>query len=435
MTTSKTDIKTQVLHLAADVFEAFCNNITDMFGVESTSCLSSDSNETIKKIEEKFKDLSAVITVKASGILNGDYYILFDKLGLFTLAGTVVMLPEEEIQRLRKNGSVRDAEDLYDAVNETGNLLVGAWDRIFHKDLQGHSRFLQTGISIGKTPDILKAIRLSEDQEFAFFPCQLTVGLFPAFSCGVIFPDTIFDSIKMRDHAEEKDSDKKEESPEDAAEQSEAENSGEPAGEPEVETPDTAVPQETFEEAPADGETGEEAGGAVSQTIRQMAQSLPLLPQEHAQALLSVCAKDVMNNEIIWGTPEDSVLQAMERMQQAGAACIMIGTRDALQGIVTWIDIAEAVSIYLRPVFSKWRRPEDNATLQIRVKIIMTQPVRTIAPQTSLAAIMEDMCRHRLRCLPVVSTEGKVQGAVTATDIFKALLRTVPDDSVTSAEA
>jgi len=53
----------------------------------------------------------------------------------------------------------------------------------------------------------------------------------------------------------------------------------------------------------------------------------------------------------------------------------------------------------------------------------MSRPVRTIKPETSLAAIMEHMSQFRGRCLPVTDEQGNVQGLVTVFDIFEALLK------------
>jgi CBS domain-containing protein len=52
----------------------------------------------------------------------------------------------------------------------------------------------------------------------------------------------------------------------------------------------------------------------------------------------------------------------------------------------------------------------------------MNRPVHVVKPQTPLANIMEYMCRYDVMCLPVVDQQGKFQGIVTETDIFKVLL-------------
>jgi CBS domain-containing protein len=115
--------------------------------------------------------------------------------------------------------------------------------------------------------------------------------------------------------------------------------------------------------------------------------------------------------------------RALAKMKQTDAGYIMIGQNGALEGIVSKSDITRAMSPYLQPIFTKWRRPLDDATLKIRIKWIMSRPVHTIKPETSLAAIMEYMSQFRGRCLPVTDEAGNVHGLVTAFDIFQALLK------------
>jgi CBS-domain-containing membrane protein len=110
-------------------------------------------------------------------------------------------------------------------------------------------------------------------------------------------------------------------------------------------------------------------------------------------------------------------------MQQQDAGYLMIGTDGVVEGIISKSNIAEAISPYLRPVFAKWRRPIDDASLNIRIKWIMSRPVRTIKPQTPLAAIMQSMAQSGSRCLPVADEQGKIRGLVTVFDIFKVLNR------------
>jgi len=138
--------------------------------------------------------------------------------------------------------------------------------------------------------------------------------------------------------------------------------------------------------------------------------------------LFEILANDIMQNQVTWASPDDSLQQALAKMQQTDAGYIMIGQNRVLEGIVSKSDITRAMSPYLQPIFAKWRRPLDDATLKIRVKWIMSRPVRTVKPETSLAAIMEYMSQFRGRCLPVTDEQGNVQGLVTAFDIFTALL-------------
>jgi CBS domain-containing protein len=113
---------------------------------------------------------------------------------------------------------------------------------------------------------------------------------------------------------------------------------------------------------------------------------------------------------------------------------MMVGTEGLLEGIVSKSDITGAVSVYLRPIFTKWQQPLDDATLQIKIKWIMTRPVRTVSPETPLAVIMENMYRFGGRCLPVVDQQGKVQGIITAFAVFNALLLNTDSDTSTAGK-
>jgi len=102
---------------------------------------------------------------------------------------------------------------------------------------------------------------------------------------------------------------------------------------------------------------------------------------------------------------------------------VMIGRDKTLQGIVSKSDLTAALSPYLRPEFAKWHKPSDDASLKIRLKWIMSSPVNTINPETTLTEIMQKMCQSGRRALPVVDQQGKVQGLVTVFDIFQGLLK------------
>jgi CBS domain-containing protein len=261
--------------------------------------------------------------------------------------------------------------------------------------------------------------------------------------------------------AEEKaDTEAVEEKPEDKAEstgesktEGEAKASGDAneGAEEKVETENETKTEEKAEskdETEAPDQNEESAKGVVSETIQKMTESpaeLPGKPGKPATAgratlnnigvSSEVCARDIMQKEVVWGNPEDSVQQALTKMQQHDSGYIMIGWDEALEGIVSRSDIAGAMSIYLRPIFAKWHRPIDEATLQIKLKWIMSRPVRTIKPETPLATIMENICRFGGRGLPVVDEQGKVQGLVTVFDVFRTLLNTNKDFSTVGKTA
>ena len=191
---------------------------------------------------------------------------------------------------------------------------------------------------------------------------------------------------------------------------------------------------EVEEQAPGSDESREAATGKISESIQKMTQSPAILPGEsgkatmaHISVLSAVCAKDIMQKEVAWADPNESVQDALTKMQQGDRGYMMIGKDGTLEGILSRSDIAGATSIYLRPIFAKWHSPLDDATLQIKLKWIMSRPVRTASPDTPLATIIENMSRFGGHALPVVDKDGNVQGLVTVFDIFRTLVNTSED--------
>jgi CBS domain-containing protein len=475
MAVTPTQVQSKVVELATRAFKAFCEDISEMFGVDMECASQEVVVDTVSTIKQRFSKLVAVNFVKAKGVLDGTFLLIFDQGGLFTLSGVIVMLPEDRILEEIKSGSIKDAQSMNDAVKEASNMLVGSWDRVFREGLGGHGHFYQADTFIGKPWDNSKEkLGLTIDEEIVFVPYEVTIGSYPVFNCGVIFPKTIFKSAsesdteesgpevkdEICDHPDEKETMTTEGTVAIVEEKSKEEIQNQKSGVGKSESGDAEMAarndnEESDPEEPAEGKTpvveafaeqkSEEADTGVSdnvvetetaattltsesikqpvsETIRKMAQSPNDLTGQLTHISSSICAKDIMEKEVLWSSPDDSVEQTLARMQQTDVSYVMIGTDGVLEGIVSRSNIAEAVSPYLRPIFAKWRRPLDYATLKIKVKWIMSRPVHAIKPETLITAIVENMSQFGGRCLPVVDREGKVQGLVTVFDIFKVML-------------
>jgi len=555
MGTSQTDIETQVIELATDSFNTFCEDISGMFGVNMRCEQKEVVTENVSGLKKRFSKLVAINVVDSKGVLEGTFHVLFDQEGLFTIGGVIVMLPEARIMENRESASGELAGSMVDAVGEAGNLLIGSWDRVFRDGLKKHGHFLQRlPAFIGKPwNNSEEKIGLPGDEDFTVVLYEMTIASYPAFTCGVVFPKQMLGgesgsasekapaaeketkeskpsakktgsgkSGKAKEGgkeaqaqepdvdeapAEETDTEESaeqaqpktrkkaktpkaaarktgsgksgkaksaeeeveppqpdaeeasaqdadaEETPEEAEPQEEAEpvevaeeaadseeGDSEESQSPEAaasaeqdsEEPPADTPDEAAEEEPAPANKGKKpAKGNISEAIRKMAQSPAILPGESVQpasyavgGLFSLCAGDIMQDDVTWADPEDSVQQALSKMQQNDTGYIMIGRDGVLEGIASRSDVTGAISPYLRSVFAKWRRPLDDATLNIKVKWIMSRPVRTVTPETSLAAVMENMCRFGGRAIPVVDEEGQVRGLITVFDILQMLLHT-----------
>jgi CBS domain-containing protein len=111
-------------------------------------------------------------------------------------------------------------------------------------------------------------------------------------------------------------------------------------------------------------------------------------------------------NKIVTISPQDSVLQAAQKMQaERIGALLVLGDNREMLGIFTERDI-------LQRVVARQRDPAGT-----RVEEVMSAPVACCKPTTTLAECREAMTIHRLRHLPVIQGEDLV-GMVSSGDLM-----------------
>lgn len=167
----------------------------------------------------------------------------------------------------------------------------------------------------------------------------------------------------------------------------------------------------------------------VSDAIQELTQSDPAAcfsswtPDSQIDSdVLNRPAQSVMKTKLLWLDPSDSVETAMQKMQQKNTRYALVKEEDRLEAVFSRSDLNAALSPYLKSAFEQYRRPLDDASLQIRIKWFMSRPVHTVTPETPLWKVMETMCRHSVRALPVQDAEGTVRGLITSIEIFRALV-------------
>ena len=430
-----TDITAQVTRLSDHSFQAFCDDIAGMFGVDMRCEHRQAALGTVPSLRESFKKLTAVHLIKAEGILNGTFYLVFDQGGLFVLSGMIVMLPEARIMEHIWRGSLQDAENLQDAAKEAGNLLVGSWNRVFREGCAGHKHFLKTGTFIGKPWDPPGQAELQAEGEALIVLYEMTIEPYPSFTCAAVFPTAVLDGVQGIAVAPPEEGPPK--TPEgghgaEAAGQK-AQDSGPPARQSVAQAGEAGKTQDTGPKTENVGQKTEDRGQKTEDrgqktednavlrdpsSVLPDSASSPRLPDQALTALLRVPASEIMEKEVVWADPEDTVQDVIAKMQQHNVGYVLIGHNGVLEGLVSSSNILGAVSLYLRPMFAQWRRPEDDATLGVKVKWIMSRPVRTVRTDATLAAVIESMRRCGGRCLPVVDARGTVQGLVSVFDIL-----------------
>lgn len=367
-----------VQELVTDGFESFCRDISGLFDVNLTSIFQPIDGQH-EELRNRFDTLCGILTIRITDNPESEFFVIFNSPAMFFLAETVAMLPEENTILARKLRTSKDDEQLHDVVSEVGNLLVTSWEKVFSEQVKLPLSLVRNRIFIGDPWDgSVEKISLAQEDSLSL-PYELTVDNAAELACLVVFPQSALNLLTQDDSV--------------------------PA-----EVPETGV-----------SETGKSPDGPVSRTIQDMVRSIPVIPAVHAKALLAVSAKEIMHQDIVWADSQDSIQQTIEKMEQADASCILIGNPASLEGIITWIDIAEAVSIYLRPEFEKWRRPADDATLQIKAGVIMSRPVHTVTSEAPLSEILSDLNCHRLRYVVVVNEDNQVEGIISVFDIFSFL--------------
>jgi CBS domain-containing protein len=492
MTVVPADTQAHTAELCDSAFGAFCEDMSSMFGIDFSWDRQGVRTGPVRDLWKPAKKLGVTHQIQATGAVNGTFHLCFDQAGLFVLCGVIVMLPEARILQEVKSGSTEDAKNLQDAAREVGNLLVGSWDRVFRENCSGHKHFVKKSTFLGKPWEDPEKAGPVPDEEVLLASYELTVGSYPSFSCAAIFPKALgigFEAASDAAASQGQADDEPADEPTRAAQPAQPAPAAKPDARAKPASPDdakagspappkrqdspiretvpskdearteavpddgvvvppiavaktdvTTVQPETIESIP---NPTEEADEARWQTVVQ--ESLKGFESIHAGqgggdpgrmfdgptvlSLLHSPVAAIMTQDVAWADPDDTVQQCIAKMQQQDCRYVLVGRKGALEGIVSISNIQAALSPYLRPLFAKWRRPEDDATLTIKVKWIMSRPVRTVTPQTTIEGVIESMFHHGSRCLPVVNSEGVVQGIVTVFDILARVIEADPASS------
>ena len=118
---------------------------------------------------------------------------------------------------------------------------------------------------------------------------------------------------------------------------------------------------------------------------------------------------DAKGSAIYAVEPEDPVLEAIRLMADRHVGALLVMKGDELAGIVSERDYARKVILLGR---------SSSAT---PVWQIMSSPVITVTPETSVQDCMRLMTDHRVRHLPVLS-HGHVVGVISIGDLVKKVM-------------
>jgi CBS domain-containing protein len=111
--------------------------------------------------------------------------------------------------------------------------------------------------------------------------------------------------------------------------------------------------------------------------------------------------------------PEDSVEEAVARMQQQQVGYVLLCRRDQLVGIFTERDLLRRV---LAP----------GLDLSIRLEACMTPSPVTVSPTEPIAAAVRRMVEGGYRHLPVVDSDGRPLGVLSVNGVIRYLVGHFP---------
>jgi len=114
-------------------------------------------------------------------------------------------------------------------------------------------------------------------------------------------------------------------------------------------------------------------------------------------------------SEIIGVAPRDTMLQALEVMEEHNVGAVVVLDGDALVGILSERDYARRGIL------------EGRRSHQTDVADIMTSDVLTVEPSATVVECMGIMTESKVRHLPVVD-EGRLVGVISIGDVVKAVI-------------
>ena len=127
--------------------------------------------------------------------------------------------------------------------------------------------------------------------------------------------------------------------------------------------------------------------------------------------------REIMSKDIEVVDRNDNLRSVEERMATKQLRHLPVLEQGEVVGIVTQRDLFKAA---MSSTMGYGEKAQQAYLQSVRVKEIMTYPVVTVSPHTSVAAAAEMMINKGIGCLPVVD-DHKLIGIVTKTDLLRCL--------------
>jgi len=148
--------------------------------------------------------------------------------------------------------------------------------------------------------------------------------------------------------------------------------------------------------------------------------------------------KDLMSENVITISPEESIMDAIEKMAKNNVSGLIVVENEKVVGIISESDVIK----FLSSGFPEIKTP-INVTLSIlqvlesgikimnemkkigklKVKDLMNKRVFSVKPEDTVLEAARIMSKKDVRRLPVIDENGKLVGVISRTDILKALVK------------
>jgi CBS domain-containing protein len=150
--------------------------------------------------------------------------------------------------------------------------------------------------------------------------------------------------------------------------------------------------------------------------------------------------KDVMNSNVVFCKPDDTVREAARVLKENNVSGAPILEGEELVGIISEADLLkllilpergelwlpspfEVIEVPIRELLG-WEETKKmlSDVGSIKIEEIMTKDVHTISSEASIEEASEHMIRHRINRLPVTA-DDRVVGIITRGDIIEGLAK------------
>lgn len=130
-------------------------------------------------------------------------------------------------------------------------------------------------------------------------------------------------------------------------------------------------------------------------------------------------ASDVMITQLVTGTPELRLYQALALMEEKHIRHLPLVAEGVLVGILTDRDVKRHMSAAFRTDHEK---AEDRASMLVTVADVMTRDPHSVHPDTPLKDVVKAMIEHKFGAVPVVDAARRPVGIITSIDLLRLLL-------------